>query len=95
MPLEDGDLDVAIFSLALMGSNFTDYIREAHRCLSIDGRLHIIEATSRFKDLGVFTDGLHKLGFDIIDKPEERGQFTFIQAMKSERKPQMDIKLFL
>ena len=24
-------LDVAIFSLSLMGSNFTDYVREAHR----------------------------------------------------------------
>jgi hypothetical protein len=86
---------VTIFSLALMGSNFTDHVREAHRCLAIDGRLHIIEATSRFKDLGRFAAGLHKLGFDIIDKPEERGLFTFVQVTKSERKPQTDIKLSL
>ena len=29
VPLEDETLDVAIFSLSLMGSNITDYLREA------------------------------------------------------------------
>ena len=37
VPLEDDSLDLAIFCLSLMGSNFTDYIREAHRCLRLDG----------------------------------------------------------
>ena len=36
-PLEDGSLDVAIFSLSLMGSNFTDYLREAWRVLKLHG----------------------------------------------------------
>jgi superfamily II DNA or RNA helicase len=49
LPLNDEELDVAIFSLSLMGSNFTDYLREAHRTLKLDGQLHIIEATSRSK----------------------------------------------
>ena len=30
VPLGDETLDVAIFSLSLMGANFTDYLREAH-----------------------------------------------------------------
>ncbi len=47
VPLEDESLDVAIFSLSLMGANFTDYLREAHRSLKLDGHLHVIEATSR------------------------------------------------
>gem|GEM_PF-3646976 len=33
-----------------MGSNFTDYLKEAHRTLKLDGSLHIYESTSRFAD---------------------------------------------
>jgi hypothetical protein len=40
VPLESSTLDVAIFCLSLMGSNFTDYVREAHRCLRLDGCCH-------------------------------------------------------
>ena len=39
--IDDGELDVAVFCLSLMGSNFTDYLKEAHRALKLDGRLHI------------------------------------------------------
>ena len=49
-PLEDESLDVALFSLSLMGSNLGDYLREAHRCLRLDGHLHVYEATSRLRD---------------------------------------------
>ena len=45
VPLDDESLDVAVFSLSLMGANFTDYLREAHRCLKLDGHLWIDEAT--------------------------------------------------
>jgi hypothetical protein len=31
--LNDGDLDVAVFSLSLMGKNWSEYIVEAKRCL--------------------------------------------------------------
>src|SRR5713226_6373395 len=54
IPLVDETLDVAIFSLSLMGANFADYLREAHRTLKLDGWLHIIEATSRFSNVEVF-----------------------------------------
>ncbi len=33
VPLEDGVLDVAVFSLSLMGVNYMDFIREAWRTL--------------------------------------------------------------
>lgn len=39
VPRDDETLDVAVFCFSLMGSNFTDHIREAHRCLRIDGHL--------------------------------------------------------
>ncbi len=62
--LDDESLDVAVFSLSLMGANFTDYIREAHRALKLDGFLHIWEATSRFDDAERFARDLAKLGFE-------------------------------
>lgn len=85
VPLEDASLDVAVFSLSLMGTNFTDYIKEAHRCLKLDGILYIVEPISKFNDLDEFIKGLERLGFDIF-KPEEKYKFTFIRGVKSERK---------
>jgi 16S rRNA G1207 methylase RsmC len=76
-----------------MGANFTDYLKEAHRCLHVDGNLWIVEATSRFSNLEAFCDDLHKLGFDLVGEPEERGQFTFIRALKAARAPQVELKL--
>ena len=92
VPLEDETLDVAIFSLSLMGANFTDYIREAHRTLKLDGHLHVIEATSRFTSREQFIRGLKDLGFGGIDV-EDKWKFTHIQARKTERKPRDDVDL--
>lgn len=35
VPLKDGTVDVAVFCLSLMGSNFKDYIIEANRVLKV------------------------------------------------------------
>ncbi len=48
VPLDDASLDVAVFSLSLMGTNYPDFIREAVRCLRPSGRLVIAEVGSRF-----------------------------------------------
>ena len=82
VPLDDETLDVAIFSLSLMGSNFTDYLREAYRTLKLDGQLHIIESTSRFSDTGQFRTDLEVLGFTVISI-QDRWKFTHIRAIKS------------
>ena len=92
VPLEDQSLDLAIFCLSLMGSNFTDYIREAHRCLHIDGYLHIWEAASYFDDVKKFAAGLAKLGFEVTT-PIVEGAFVRIYAIKNAKKP--DAKLVL
>jgi len=47
VPLDDVEIDVAVFSLSLMGANAGDYLREAARTLVFDGRLIICEASSR------------------------------------------------
>jgi hypothetical protein len=92
VPLEDEALDVAIFSLSLMGSNFTHYLREAYRTLKLDGQLHIIEATSRFSDLRQFQNELEALGFDVVSV-QDMWKFTHIRAMKTERRLQDGIEL--
>jgi hypothetical protein len=86
VPLEDEALDVAIFSLSLMGANFADYIREAYRTLKLDGQLHVIEATSRFTDRDQFVKALEPLGFAVVTV-EDKWKFTHIRALKTERKP--------
>ncbi|KIG18840.1 Superfamily II DNA/RNA helicase [Enhygromyxa salina] len=86
VPLDDGVLDVAIFCLSLMGSNFTDYIREAHRCLRLDATLHIWEPANYFEDLDAFRDSLGRLGFDVLT-PSSEGAFVWIRAVKNTRVP--------
>jgi len=71
-------LDDALFSLSLMGVNFSDYLREAYRTLKLDGSLHIWEASSRFDDPARFARELTNLGFKAFP-PEERGSFTYIE----------------
>jgi len=92
VPLEDESLDVAIFCLSLMGSNFTEYVREAHRCLVLDGHLHIWEAASYFDDVKKFASALGKLGFDVT-APTIEGAFVRIYAHKNNKK--VDAKLVL
>lgn len=48
LPLEDNSVDVAIFCLALMGTNWIDFIEEAYRVLHWKGELWVAEIKSRF-----------------------------------------------
>ncbi|KAK1479334.1 methyltransferase domain-containing protein [Colletotrichum cuscutae] len=48
LPLENDSVDVAIFCLALMGTNWLDFIEEAYRILHWKGELWIAEIKSRF-----------------------------------------------
>lgn len=82
-PLNNKQLDIAIFSLSLMGTNIADYIIEANRTLKLDGRLFIIEATSRFKDMNQFKRQLIQFGFDHLSI-KEIGKFTQIKADKTK-----------
>ncbi len=48
LPLRSGTVDVAIFCLALMGTNWIDFVEEAYRILRWNGELWIAEIKSRF-----------------------------------------------
>ncbi|MGE4573289.1 zinc-ribbon domain-containing protein [Parachlamydia sp.] len=98
VPLEDEILDVALFSLSLMGKNFSDYLKEAHRTLRLDGILIIFEPTSRFIDdkgtdhSAQFAKDLEQFGFS-GGTVETIGLFTRIQAIKRFKNPRNDISI--
>ncbi len=92
VPLDDETLDLAIFCLSLMGSNFADYLAEAHRTLKLDGQLHIWEATSRFGDRETFAKDVTRLGFDLV-KIEDKWKFTHLQFLKADRRPEVQVEL--
>jgi hypothetical protein len=92
VPIDDETLDVAIFSLSLMGANATDYVREAYRTLKLDGHLHVIEATSRFTNRDQFVKTLEALGFAVVTV-EDKWKFTHVRALKTERQPREDLEL--
>ncbi|KAL2753436.1 hypothetical protein ACRALDRAFT_2111754 [Sodiomyces alcalophilus JCM 7366] len=48
VPLADGAVDLAIFCLALMGTNWLDFVEEAYRILRWKGELWVAEIKSRF-----------------------------------------------
>ncbi|KZF25374.1 hypothetical protein L228DRAFT_244198, partial [Xylona heveae TC161] len=52
LPLKDGSVNVAIFCLALMGTNWIDFVEEAYRILHWRGELWVAEIKSRFGRVG-------------------------------------------
>lgn len=92
VPLDDEMLDMAVFSLSLMGANFADYLSEAYRTLKLDGDLHIIEATSRFTNRDGFVESLKGLGFAVVSV-EDQWKFTHIRALKTERRPDQSVDI--
>ncbi len=71
VPLPDASVDVAIFSLALMNTDYAKAIEEANRILRTQGHLWIAEVASRFggeRGLGEFTAMLKRLGFKMASQ---------------------------
>ncbi|KAI1775233.1 methyltransferase-domain-containing protein [Hypoxylon cercidicola] len=52
LPLEDGSVNVVVFCLALMGTNWLDFVEEAYRVLHWKGELWVAEIKSRFGQVG-------------------------------------------
>jgi hypothetical protein len=78
----DGQLDIAVFCLSLMGENWPDYIIEAKRCLTKNGLLFIAETTKSLSGrLHKLREILKEKGFEKYSD-EEKGDFTFIEARK-------------
>ncbi|RCH83981.1 25S rRNA (adenine645-N1)-methyltransferase [Rhizopus stolonifer] len=82
LPLEANSIDVAVFSLSLMGTNYLDFLKEAHRVLKVGGELKIAEVVSRFSDLDQFITLLEGLGYDFMDKDDDNKMFVMLYFTK-------------
>ena len=92
-PLAKGTVDIAVFCLALMGTNLADFIREAHRVLKPSGRLKIAEVRSRFEsktgkdEIDDFVEVLEKLGFDCVSQDRSNKMFVVLELRKNGKQP--------
>jgi SAM-dependent methyltransferase len=98
VPLPKSSVDVGIFCLSLMGTNMADFIREAHRVLKDNGRLHIAEVRSRFEsksgkdDFESFVGVLDQLGFKCVKTDKSNKMFAILDLKKSGKAPQKDVE---
>ena len=79
MPLPDGSLDAAVYSLSLMGSNYVDFLREAYRLLRPNGTLKVAEVASRFHDLEAWILQLQGIGFRLKAREESNSHFVMLE----------------
>ncbi|VVC91122.1 unnamed protein product [Leptidea sinapis] len=86
-PLLSCSVDVAVYCLALMGTDLTQYLLEANRVLKVGGHLLIAEVESRFGDVEEFTKDLQRLGFSLKKVDKSNKVFYFIEFIKSREAP--------
>ena len=94
VPLEDSEIDIAVFSLSLMGKNNGDFLREAARVVAYDGRIHIVETAARLNKVNDIEDRLRLLGFKLT-KQQTLGdpEFVHLQARRTDADPERVIDL--
>ena len=78
VPRDDEAFDVAIFCLALMGTDYMDYIREANRILKPGGALKIAEIVSRIKDNKRFIKLIETAGFKFVQGGDKKNNQFFL-----------------
>jgi superfamily II DNA or RNA helicase/protein-arginine kinase activator protein McsA len=82
LPLENESIDIAVFSLSLMGANYKEYLQEAYRVLKAMGVLLIAEPISKWEAREEeLTAILSQVGFE---KPtlKKTKQFVYVSGIK-------------
>lgn len=96
-PLGSSSVDVAVFCLSLMGTDFPSYLQEAHRVLKPSGWLLIAEVKSRFDhntggaDPNKFSKAICGLGFSSVSKDFSNKMFIMLYFKKKDNQ-QSDAK---
>ena len=83
--LTDESIDVAVFSLALWGTNYKDYIKEAYRALSFGGQIHIAEPAKNYETAESeqeLVTLISEAGFKVVGSVERRDKFIYITGIK-------------
>jgi ribosomal RNA-processing protein 8 len=76
VPLKNEEVDVAVFCLSLMGTNFVDFIKEAKRILKNKGILIVSEIESRIVNKDNFIKVFESVGFSLRKKMNIKNYFT-------------------
>eukprot|EP01133_Synstelium_polycarpum_P017475 gene17475-20850_t len=87
VPLEKESVDIVVFCLSLMGTNFLDFIREAHRVLKMGGRMMVAEIESRITDPDKFTSEISRFHFKTISIDERNKFFVLFEFEKGKGAP--------
>ncbi|VVT50119.1 uncharacterized protein SAPINGB_P002610 [Magnusiomyces paraingens] len=87
VPLEDESVNVVVFCLALMGTNFLDFIKEGLRILKPNGEIWIAEIKSRFADNDTkeFVSILKSLGLFHKSTDDSNKMFVRFEFFKPNR----------
>jgi hypothetical protein len=87
LPIEDNSVHIGVFSLSLMGSNYTEYLKEAKRVIVNGGRLYIAEPYERWQNR---EDGVDEIkseleieGFEVIGNIVTTERFIYVEAINS------------
>ncbi|XP_052738085.1 ribosomal RNA-processing protein 8 isoform X2 [Bicyclus anynana] len=86
-PLPAQAVHVAVYCLALMGTDLTQYLLEANRVLKPGGHLLIAEVESRFQDINSFTSDVQRLGFSLKKLDDTHKVFYFLEFTKQRDPP--------
>lgn len=83
--VKDETHDVAVFSLSLWGTNYSDYLKEAHRVLKRKGMVYIAESSKYYESIdkqNELVELMNNVGFKIVGKIDVREKFTYITGIK-------------
>lgn len=88
VPVPDSAVDIAIFCLSLMGTDFLKFVHEAYRILKPSGLLWISEIKSRFSDHDgkQFVQALKEIGFNLTSRDAGNKMFVSFDFVKGKEK---------
>lgn len=82
LSLNDKAVDIAIFCLSLMNTNFDEFIIEANRILKEGGKLVVAEINSRIVSNKAFVDVFLKHQFKLLKKADLKNFFSVFTFKK-------------
>jgi len=87
LPLPENSVDVAIFCLALMGTNWLDFIDEAYRILRWKGELWVSEIKSRFGRVDKKKGGVPINSIGSLKKQVDKKLLKSTKKQKTDKAP--------
>ena len=86
LDLPDESVDLAIFCLSLMGTNYHAFIRQALRVLKQGGYMIISEVISRYSDVKAFHNKIENYGVKLENHKNIKNYFDFAVFKKKDNR---------